>query len=252
VTRISIAPLTRIVSILSLAFVLAHPGAALAADADGDGLDDSLDNCPTIANPSQSDFDGDEIGNACDSCTDIDADGVGDAGYPNVCPSPDNCQFAANPGQLDTDNDGRGDDCDTSPGTSTGSASVVGGAARGLKKNLTLYVGAYGFPAKAAKLESGAQWPVPADGTLSNFYVRLSGAAGGTGASYVFKVRVNGGDPVGTLTCTASDVATSCSDTTSAVSLSAGDLLAVQVVPSTPTQPSSNLDVKWTASFAGN
>jgi len=252
VIRISIAPLTRIVSILSLAFVLAHPGAALAADTDADGVDDAIDNCPLVANPFQTDFDGDAIGNACDTCTDIDADGVGDPGYPNVCASPDNCQFASNPGQLDTDEDGRGDDCDTSPGTSTDSASVVGGAARGLKKNLTLYVGAYGFPAKAAKLESAAQWPVPADGTLSNFYVQLSRAAGETGASYVFKVRVNGGEPVGTLTCTASDVATSCSDTTSSVPVSAGSLLSVQVVPSAPTQPSNNLDVKWTASFAGN
>ncbi len=36
-------------------------------DADGDGVLDAEDNCPTVANPSQADADGDELGNACDA-----------------------------------------------------------------------------------------------------------------------------------------------------------------------------------------
>ena len=36
-------------------------------DTDGDGICDNQDNCPNTANPSQSDFDGDGIGDACDT-----------------------------------------------------------------------------------------------------------------------------------------------------------------------------------------
>lgn len=43
-------------------------------DADGDGILDTVDNCPTTANADQADLDQDEIGDVCDS--DIDGDGV--------------------------------------------------------------------------------------------------------------------------------------------------------------------------------
>lgn len=42
-------------------------------DTDNDGQDDNLDNCPTVYNPTQSDFDLDKVGDACDP--DIDDDG---------------------------------------------------------------------------------------------------------------------------------------------------------------------------------
>jgi hypothetical protein len=35
-------------------------------DEDGDGIDDSRDNCPSIENPEQGDADGDGLGDYCD------------------------------------------------------------------------------------------------------------------------------------------------------------------------------------------
>ena len=39
---------------------------AFAADADCDGVDDVLDNCPAKWNPNQGDIDQDGLGNRCD------------------------------------------------------------------------------------------------------------------------------------------------------------------------------------------
>ena len=41
-------------------------------DADADGVSNSNDNCPTISNPTQSNFDGDQLGNECDPDDDND------------------------------------------------------------------------------------------------------------------------------------------------------------------------------------
>jgi hypothetical protein len=84
-------------------------------DSDGDGIDDSVDNCPFVFNPFQQDFDGDGVGDACDNCvfapnpdqTNSDTDALGDA-----C---DNCDFTANPDQADADGDLLGDTCDNCP-----------------------------------------------------------------------------------------------------------------------------------------
>jgi len=50
-------------------------------DSDGDGILDDDDNCPSIANPDQYDFDSDGLGDACDP--DIDGDGV--ANEEDIC-----------------------------------------------------------------------------------------------------------------------------------------------------------------------
>lgn len=84
-------------------------------DGDGDGIGDTMDNCPTEANPGQGDSDGDGYGNACDVCpavvdpTQADGDGDGDG---DAC---DNCPSATNPGQGDSDLDGVGNACDDCP-----------------------------------------------------------------------------------------------------------------------------------------
>ena len=79
------------------------------ADADGDGVPDSRDNCLSVANPGQQNNDGDVHGDACDA--DDDNDGILDI--------KDNCDFVANPGQADSDNDGIGNACDPQTGPPT-------------------------------------------------------------------------------------------------------------------------------------
>lgn len=86
--------------------------AVCVPDGDGDGVPDSVDNCPDDANAYQADIDGDDVGDFCDNCpsvvnpdqSDGDRDGIGEA-----C---DNCPFDPNPGQTDADGDGCGDVCD--------------------------------------------------------------------------------------------------------------------------------------------
>ncbi len=111
-------------------------------DADGDGVPDSLDNCPDVFNPDQADFDGDGMADACDADDDndgqTDADEIACGSDPldaasqaadndfdnspdcvdpdddndGVADTTDNCPLNANADQADNDNDGLGDVCD--------------------------------------------------------------------------------------------------------------------------------------------
>ena len=71
-------------------------------DTDEDGVLDTRDNCPSVANSDQRDRDYDRIGDACDS--DNDNDSVADV--------VDNCRYVWNRDQADLDTDGMGDACD--------------------------------------------------------------------------------------------------------------------------------------------
>ncbi len=85
-------------------------------DIDNDGVDNSIDNCPSVPNSDQADIDSDLIGDLCDNCpttanndqTDSDGDSIGD-----LC---DNCPSVPNPNQDDSDADGVGDSCDVCAG----------------------------------------------------------------------------------------------------------------------------------------
>jgi hypothetical protein len=78
-------------------------------DIDLDGVPDATDNCPTVANATQTDTDGDLVGDACDNCVNV----------PNPRVTPNEASFlATNPwatltgGQRDDDHDGYGNKCD--------------------------------------------------------------------------------------------------------------------------------------------
>ena len=80
----------------AFSFTTVHP------DTDGDGVNDDVDNCPTIANADQADNDNDGLGDVCDDDDDNDT----------ILDINDNCPWTANTDQADTDNDGEGDMCD--------------------------------------------------------------------------------------------------------------------------------------------
>lgn len=117
-------------------------GAGFAVpDSDKDGIPDSTDNCPQIANEDQADLNGDGFGDMCDDIdgdqivdsednwpldpeNDLDEDGFGDDPYGNcdyicadckkladMCEQVDNCPFKEND-QADDDKDGIGNVCD--------------------------------------------------------------------------------------------------------------------------------------------
>lgn len=97
---------------------------AAVVDADLDGVNDDVDNCPSISNADQADMDDDNIGDVCDG--DIDGDGFANENdaFPmdatewaesdndGIGDNADNCPQISNADQADMDEDGMGDVCD--------------------------------------------------------------------------------------------------------------------------------------------
>ncbi len=78
-------------------------------DSDSDGVCDSEDNCPSVANPDQANEDGDRAGDACDACPGADDDGP-DADSDGVADACDRCEGF--PDGEDSDGDGTPDACE--------------------------------------------------------------------------------------------------------------------------------------------
>jgi hypothetical protein len=83
---------------------------ALPEDTDGDGIIDSVDNCPSIPNADQSNLDNQDGGDVCDVCPNDDTDtcdttmsggGSVDAGGGDVSNSDESVNIAIPPGALD-------------------------------------------------------------------------------------------------------------------------------------------------------
>jgi len=95
--------------------------ASLNPDADGDGVADSVDNCPTDPNPLQENNDGDVQGDACDP--DDDNDTLSDVDEINV--------YGTNPLLADTDGDGFSDPVEIAAGSDPVDAGDIPGSASG-------------------------------------------------------------------------------------------------------------------------
>ncbi len=164
-----------------------YTGVPTADDADGDGIANAADDCPSVFNPvrpldngKQGDADGDGLGDACDPCP-IDASSTtctpfnsGDRDGDGVPDGMDNCPDTPNPAQTDTDHDGKGDACDPCPATPNPGAQAC---------PATIYDVKHGTLPKGTAVEVGNAL-VTAKGT-NGFFVQVKETeAGYAGSDY--------------------------------------------------------------------
>ena len=153
-----------------------YAGMSTAADMDGDGIANAMDDCPSVFNPvrpvdmgAQADSDHDGAGDACDPCPltpnsttcglpdpgDTDGDGI-----PNAM---DNCPTVPNHDQADADHDGVGDACDPCPMVANPNGAACPATVYAIKSGMVMAgahvtvtgpvvtaVGAHGFFAQVA------------------------------------------------------------------------------------------------------
>lgn len=119
-------------------------------------------------------------------------------------------------------------------------SSIFGGNGNG---NLSTSSDNYFWIGEQCVTEAACEVSAPVGGTLSDFNVITSNDPGGS-ASYTFTLRVAGSSAA--LTCTVTGSATSCSDTTHSVSVTAQQTLDIESVPSgSPTTVGVSISFKF-------
>jgi len=123
-------------------------------DADGDGICDAADNCPTVSNSNQANNDNDYHGNVCD-----------------------NCPALVNNDQLDTNNDGVGDACTTNTCTPV---STVFSQCEGFESGLGIFSQVSGddidWIRKSGRTSSSNTGPTTAEEGSWYMYIETSGS----------------------------------------------------------------------------
>lgn len=170
-------------------------------DTDGDGIVDSSDNCPTIANADQADADHDGLGDACDTFDNRDDDSDG------IANGADNCPTRANANQADADSDGRGDVCDGYEATIS-PASLAAGERKTLTVTLTSRSTGDNLQTAAITAPAGVKVFSSSQGTVSGNTVSLSGLSLADGQSTQVNITVDAACAASSGSWTTSAVAT--------------------------------------------
>jgi hypothetical protein len=131
-------------------------------------------------------------------------------------------------------------------GPTGASISVVGGGTAGVPVGVQRYVPLWDSMVCVPGHETDCQTAVPSDGTFSNFFVTLDLPVG-SGNGWRVMFRVNGNDT--TLFCDINDAARSCSNTTDAVSIHAGDLVALEITTAPGKGQPTGAALRWTAQY---